>query len=67
MGITTMVLMVPLLPPKKLRVRGTKSYPAHKDFVKVSKRSVVGMVSKLTSKVAAPSKTSQSPLRTKTP
>ena len=43
---------------KKLRVRVIWSYPTHKVFVKVSKRYVVGTVSKLTSKVAAPSKTS---------
>ena len=40
--------------------------PTHKVFVKVSKRSVVGMASKLTSKVAEPSKTFWSPPRTKT-
>ena len=66
MGLTTRVLIVPLLPPEKLRVWVIWSYPTHKVFVKVSKRSVVGMVSKLTSKVAVPSKTSWSPLRTKT-
>ena len=37
------------------------SYPTHKVFVKVSKRSVVGMASKFTSKVATPSRTSWSP------
>ena len=58
MGLTTRVLIVPLLPPEKLRVRVTYSYPTHKVFVKVSKRSVVGMGSKLTSKVAVPSRTS---------
>ena len=66
MGLTTRVLMVPLLPLKRLRVRATLSYPTHKVFVKVSKKSVVGMVSKLTSKVAAPSRTCWSPQRTKT-
>ena len=39
----------------------------YKVFVKASKRSVVGMGSKLTSKVATPSRTSWSALRTKTP
>ena len=67
MGLITRVLTVPLLPPEKLRVRATLLYPTHKVFVKVSTRSVVGMVSKLTSKVAAPSRTSWSPPRTKTP
>ena len=42
------------------------SYPTHKVFVKASKRSVVGMASKPTSKVAAPSRNSWSPPRTKT-
>ena len=65
MGLTTTVPQVPLLPLEKLRVRATLSYPKHKVFVKVSKRSVVDMASKLTSKVAAPSRTSWSPPRTK--
>ena len=60
-GLTTRVPQVPLLPLKKLRVRATLSFRTHKAFVKVSKRSVVGMASKLTSKVAAPSRTSWSP------
>ena len=42
------------------------SFPTHKVFVKVSKGSVVGMASKLTSRVALPSKTFWSPPRTKT-
>ena len=58
MGLITRVPQVPLLPPKKLRVRAILSYPTHKVFVKVSKRLVVGMASKLTSKVAIPSRTS---------
>ena len=57
---------VPSLPTMKCKTRGTLSYPTHKVFVKVSKRSVVDMASKLTSKVAEPSKTSWSPPRTKT-
>ena len=44
----------------------TLSYPTHKVFVKVSERSVVDMASKLTSKVAEPSKTYWSPPRTRT-
>ena len=57
---------VPNLPPMKLKIRVTLSYPTHKVFVKASKRSVVDMAFKLTSKVAGPSKTSWSPPRTKT-
>ena len=45
----------------KLKTRVTLSYPTHKVFVKVSKRSVVDMAFKTTSKVAEPSKTSWSP------
>ena len=50
----------------EVKTRGTLSYPMHKVFVIVSKRSVVGMASKLTSRVAEPSKTYWSPPRTKT-
>ena len=57
---------VPNLPPMKLKTRVTLSYPTHKVFVKVSKRSVVDMAFKPTSKVAEPSRTSWSPPRTKT-
>ena len=46
---------LPSLPTMKCKVRATLSYPTHKVFVKVSERSVVDMVSKLTSKVAEPS------------
>ena len=56
-GATTM----PSLPTKECLVRVTLSYPTHKVFVKVSKRSVVGMASKLTSQVAELSKTYWSP------
>ena len=58
--------IMPSLPTMKCKTRGTLSYPTHKVFVKVSKRSVVGMASKLTSRVAEPSKTYWSPARTKT-
>ena len=58
--------IMPSLPTKECLVRITLSYPTHKVFVKVSKRSVVGMASKLTSKVEEPSKTFWSPPRTKT-
>ena len=63
MGATT----VPKLPTKECKVRVILSFPTHKVFVKVSKRSVVGMASKLTSRVAQPSKTFWSPPRTKDP
>ena len=62
MGAATM----PKLPTKECKVRVTLSFPTHKVFVKVSKGSVVGMASKLTSRVALPSKTYWSPPRTKT-
>ena len=61
-GATTM----PSLPTKECLVRVTLSYPTHKVFVKVSKRSLVGMASKITSKVAELSKTYWSLPRTKT-
>ena len=57
---------MPSLLTMKCKTRGTLSYPTHKVFVKVSKRSVVGMASKLTSKVAEPSKAYWSPPRIKT-
>ena len=62
MGAPTM----PSLLTMKCKTRGTLSYPTNKVFVKVAKRSVVGMASKLTSKVAEPSKTIWSPPRIKT-
>ena len=43
MGATIM----PTLLTMECKTRGTLSYPTHKVFVKVSKRSVVGMASKL--------------------
>ena len=58
--------ILPSLPTMECKVRVTLSYPTHKVFVKVSKRSVVDMASKLTSRVAKPSKTYWSPLRTRT-
>ena len=51
-GATTM----PSLLTMECKTRGTLSYPTHKVFVKVSKRSVVRMASKFTSKVAESSK-----------
>ena len=59
-------LTMPNLPTMESKIRVTLSYPTHKVFVKASKRSVVGMASKPTSKVAEPSKTYWSPPRTKT-
>ena len=59
-------ITMPSLLTMECKIRVTLSYPTHKVFVKVSKRSVVGMASKLTSKVAEPSKTFWSPPRTKT-
>ena len=60
------VPQVPNLLPMKLPTRVTLSYPTHKVFVKASKRSVVGMASKPTSRVAEPSKAYWSPPRTMT-
>ena len=57
---------MPNLPPMKLKTRVTLSYPTHKVFVKASKRFVVGMAYKPTSKVAEPLGASWSPPRTKT-
>ena len=59
-------IKLPNPPPLMLKIRVTLSYPTHKVFVKVSKRSVVDKAFKPTSKVAEPSKTSWSPPRTKT-
>ena len=58
--------ILPSLPTMECKVRVTLSYPTHKVFAKVSKGSVVDMASKLTSRVAKPSKTFWSPLRTRT-
>ena len=58
---------VPSLPTMECKVRVILSYPTHKVFVKVSKRSVVDMTSKLTSKVAEPSKTFWPPPKDKDP
>ena len=49
--LTTKALQLPNLSPKKLKTRVTLSYPTHKVFVKASKRSVVDMAFKCTSKV----------------
>ena len=65
MGLITKALQLPNLPPMKLQIRVILSYPTHKVFVKASKRPVVDMALKPTSKVAGPSKTSWSPPRTK--
>ena len=52
---------VPNLPPMKLKTKVTLSCPTHKVFVKASKRSVVVMAFKPTSKVAEPSRSYWSP------
>ena len=66
MQLTTMALQLPKLPLMESKPRVTLSCPTHKIFVKASKRSVVDMAFKPTSKVAGPSRTSWSPPRTKT-
>ena len=66
MGPTTKAPQLPNLSPMKLKIRVTLSCPTHKVFVKISKRSVVDMAFKPTSKVAGSSKASWSPPRTKT-
>ena len=58
MGLTTRALQLPKLPLMESKPRVTLSYPIHKVFVKASKRSVVDMAFKPTSKVAVPSWTS---------
>ena len=58
MGLTTQALQLPSLSPMKAKIRVILSYSTHKVFVKVSKRSVVGMAFKPTSKVAGPSRAS---------
>ena len=67
MGLITKALQVPKLSSVELKLKVTLSYPTHKVFVKVSKRSVVDMTFKPTSKVAAPSKTTWSPPKDKDP
>ena len=66
MGLITKAPQVFRLSPMKSKPRVTLSYPTHKVFVKASRRSVVDMEFKPTSRVAAPSRTSCSPPRTKT-
>ena len=56
MGLTTKALQLPNLSPMKLKIRVILSYLTHKVFVKISKRSVVDMAFKPTSKVAGPSR-----------
>ena len=64
MGLIAKALLLLKLSTRKLKPRASLSYPTHKVFVKVSKRSVVDVAFKPTSKVAVPSKTSWSPPRT---
>ena len=60
-GLATKALQLPNLSPMKLKIRVILSYPTHKVFVKASKRSMVDVAFKGTSKVAGPSKASWSP------
>ena len=53
-GLTIKALQLPKLSPMKSNIGVTLSYPTHKVFVKASKRSVVDMAFKPTSKVAGP-------------
>ena len=66
MELTTNALQLPKLSLMKLKLRVILSYPTHNIFVKASKRSVVDMAFKPTSKVAVPWRTSWSPPRTNT-
>ena len=66
MGPTAKALQLPNLSLMKLTIRVILSCPTHKVFVKVSKRYVVGMAFKPTSKLAGLSRASWSPPRTKT-
>ena len=66
MELITKDLQLPRLSPTKSKLRVTLSYPTHKVFVKASRRSVVDMAFKPTSKVVVPLRTSWSPPRTKT-
>ena len=65
--VSNQVPTVPLMPPEKLRGKGHIVIPYTQGLYESIKKSVEGMGSKLTSKVDAPSRTSWSPLRTKTP
>ena len=53
MGLITKVSQLARLSPMESKLRVTLSYPTHKAYVKASKRSVVDMTFKPTSKVAA--------------
>ena len=66
MGLTARAPQVPSTLPMKLNPRVTLIYLPHKVSVKVSRRSVGGMVYRSTSKVVIPSGTYWSPPRTKT-
>ena len=57
MGLTTSAPQVPSLLPEKLKRKVTLLYPTHKVSVKVSRRSVVGITYRPTSKVVIPSET----------
>ena len=57
MGLTTRTPQVPSLLLKTLKPNVTLLYPTHKVSVKVSRRYVVGMAYRPTSKVVIPSET----------
>ena len=61
MGLTTWAQQLSNLSLMKLKIKVILSYLRHEVFVKVSKRSVVGMAFKPTSMVADPSRASWSP------
>ena len=65
MGLITKASQVPRLSQMRSKLRVTLSYPTHKVSVKASRRSVVDMAFKPTSKVATPSRASWSAPRTK--
>ena len=57
MGLTTKALQVPSLLQMKLKPKVTLLYTTHRVSVKVSRRSVVDMANRPTSKVIIPSET----------
>ena len=57
MGLTSRAPLVPTLLSKKLKPKVTLLFPTYKVYVKVSRRSVVGMTYRPTSKVVIPSET----------
>ena len=66
MGLTTKALQLPKLPLMESKLKGHIVIPYTQGLCESIKRSVVDMAFKPISKVAAPSRTSWSPPRTKT-